>query len=177
MVLKTAFRLESAPAFSRMAGPMPDYSLCRIFGLPNIFGLDASSGFHITSCRIIASIWFLQWRWYHKGICHLNPPRSACRHTGEIPGIQIPADFLRNIRCPHPREFYFPPRQCVSSPISEASFLNVFRGINASSAGLHHHHKFVHGLGRGSSQMLDAGFHIHDHHLVSGKHNVGDQCL
>jgi hypothetical protein len=41
------------------------------------------------------------------------------------------------------------------------------RGLQAALARLHHDDERVHGIGRGSTQMLDPGLHIDNHHLIA----------
>ncbi|VTR67230.1 hypothetical protein DESC_590145 [Desulfosarcina cetonica] len=55
--------------------------------------------------------------------------------------------------------------------------LDVFGRVDAAPARFDDHDQLVHGLGRGPTEMLDAGLHVHDHHLVASQDHVGDQGL
>ena len=54
----------------------------------------------------------------------------------------------------------------LGQPDFRRQLFDMRRRINAAPAWLYHHKEFVNGSGRTPAQMLDAGFHVHDHHFV-----------
>ena len=54
---------------------------------------------------------------------------------------------------------------------------DALRGLHAALARLDHHHHQVHTHGRAPPQVLDARFHVEDHHLAVAQHQMRYQAF